>query len=134
MEKLPEELRSCLGAGGDTTLMVWADCDDNCANAEALKTKFWVPAQQQGITKTQFESVVFVFAKDRLENWIEYLQTGATDESKPGPRVRHNREVADAAKKLANLCKAGRLVGGMPASLQWSCGNWRALAKRMTRT
>ena len=130
-KKLPTELTRCLGAGGHTTLMVWADCDDNCANAEALKAVFWKEAERQGITEAQFDRVVFVLAKDRLENWIEFLQTGKTDEAKEGPRVKHNRDVADAAKKLADYCKVGMPVGGMPSSLLWSCKNWRALVERM---
>lgn len=28
VEALPKELKACLAAGADTTLMVWADCDD----------------------------------------------------------------------------------------------------------
>jgi len=130
--KLPEELRNCLSAGGDTTLMVWADCDDDCADGETLKASFWREAQRQGITKEQFDRVVFIFAKDRLENWIEFLQTGSTDESQEGPRVKHNRPAADTAKKLADFCKAGKPLNGMPPSLQWSCRNWRALAERMS--
>lgn len=130
-EKLPDELRSCLGAGGHTTLMAWADCDDDCGDAEALKDYFWQQAQEQGITKSQFERVVFIFAKDRLENWIEFLQSGTTDEANEGPRVKHNREVAEAAKKLADFCKAGKPLEGMPRSLQWSCKNWRSLVERM---
>lgn len=129
-ERLPKELRICLAAGGDTTLMVWADCDDNCVDGDALKAQFWTESQRQGITKEQFDRVVFVLAKDRLENWIEFLLTGRTDESKEGPRVRHNRDVAEAAKKLANFCRKGKPVE-LPPSLQWSCKNWRALAERM---
>lgn len=131
VEKLPEELRNCLSAGGNTTLLVWADCDDNCADGEALKAIFWQEAQRQGITRDQFNRVVFIFAKDRLENWIEFLHTGNTDESKEGPRVKHNRTVADAAKKLADFCKVGQPLDGMPPSLQWSCRNWKALAERL---
>ena len=131
LEKMPSELQRCLDAGGDTTLMVWADCDDNCADGDALKLQFWHEANRQGIVREQFELVVFIFAKDRLENWTEFLQTGNTDESKEGPRVKHNRAVADAAKKLAEFCKAGKPLDGIPKSLQWSCRNWRALAKRM---
>jgi hypothetical protein len=129
--KMPAELRACLGAGGDTTLMVWADCDDDCSDAGSLKTHFWKEAQRQGITQAQFGRVVFIFAKDRIENWIEFLMTGNTDEAKEGPRVRYNREAADAAKRLADFCKAGKPVDGMPPSLQWSCENWRVLAERM---
>ena len=131
IEKTPAELQSCLNAGADTTLMVWADCDDNCADGETLKAAFWQEATRQGITKEQFDRVVFVFPKDRLENWIEFLETGKTDEAKEGPRKKHNREVADAAKKLADHCTAGRPVDGMPPSLRWSCKNWRALVDRM---
>jgi len=128
---MPDELKICLSRGGDTTLMVWADCDDNCADGDALKAAFWQEASAQGITKEQFDQVVFVFAKDRLENWIEFLLTGKTDEAKEGPKKKYDREVADAAKKLAELCKADRSVNGMPPSLQWSCKNWRTLVERM---
>jgi len=131
VKEMPGELRSCLDAGANTTLMVWADCDENCANGEALKSVFWKEAEPKGITKAQFDQIVFVFAKDRLENWIEFLQTGKTDEANEGPRVKHDRDVARAAKKLAEFCKAGKPVGDMPPSLQWSCINWRALVDRM---
>lgn len=134
IEKMPAELQSCLTAGADTTLMVWGDCDDNCADGEELKTVFWKEAAQNGITKENFDRVVFIFAKDRIENWIEFLQTGNTNESREGPRVKNNRSAADAAKKLAELCKAGKPIDGMPPSLQWSCKNWRLLTERMKRS
>jgi hypothetical protein len=128
---MPVELQHCLDAGGNTTLMVWADCDDNCNDGDALKAYFWQEAKQKGITQEQFERVVFIFAKDRIENWIEFLLTGNTDETREGPRLKHNREAADAAKKLADLCKSGKPVNNMPPSLQWSCKNWRTLTDRM---
>ncbi len=134
LEKMPAELQSCLNAGGNTTLIVWADLDHDRENGEALKADFWQEAQRQGITQAQFDRVVFVFAKDRIENWIEFLMTGNTDESKEGQRVKHNREAADAAKRLADFCKAGKPVDNMPSSLQWSCKNWRALTERMRMT
>ncbi len=125
------ELRNCLAAGADTTLMVWSDLDDDRNNGDELKTDFWNEAQQSGISRHDFDRVVFIFAKDRLENWIEYLETGNTDESIEGPRVKHNRVVAEAAKKLAGFCAAGKPLDDMPPSLQWSCRNWRALVDRM---
>jgi hypothetical protein len=131
--KMPVELRSCLAMGGDTTLMVWADLDHNMADGDELKAKFWATAQQAGVTKAEFDQVVFVFAKDRIENWVEFLLTGATDESKEGPRQKHDRPVADAAKKLANKCRAGAPDPQMPPSLVWSCKNWRELVERMKR-
>lgn len=120
--------------GGHTTLMVWADCDDDCADPEALKAHFWNEAQRRGITKEKFDQVVFIFAKDRLENWIEYLATGGTDESREGPRVKHNREVAEAAKTLAEVCRKGKPLMNIPPSLQWSCKNWQTLRDRMQAT
>ena len=133
VEKLPAELASCLGAGGHTTLMVWADCDDNCDDGDALKDEFWKEAKESGITRDDFDSAVFIFAKDRIENWIEFLTTGNTDESKEGPRVKHNREAAEAAKKLASMCKKGESASNMPPSLDWSCKNWQALVERMKK-
>ena len=128
---MPGELRRCLGMGGDTTLMVWADLDHDAVNGDELKSKFWAKAQEDGITKAEFDQVVFVFAKDRIENWIEFLLTGATDESKEGPRQKHDRPVADAAKELAKKCRTNLPDTKMPASLVWSCKNWRELVARM---
>jgi len=131
IQRMPCELKKCLGQGADTTLMVWADCDHDCSDPDALKARFWKESQAQEITKEQFERVVFIFAKDRLENWVEFLKTGNTDEAVEGARVKNGKQVADAAKTLADFCKAGKPVDGMPPSLQWSCKNWRALVERM---
>ena len=128
---MPAELRNCLAMGGDTTLMVWADLDHDMADGESLKQEFWAVAHQAGITKEEFEQVVFVFAKDRLENWIEFLQTGTTDESKEGTRQNHDRPVADAARTLAKRCTSGAAGPELPPSLAWSCRNWRRLVERM---
>ena len=114
--------------------MVWADCDHNCPDGDSLKRDFWQEAQRRGISKDDFDHVVFIFAKDRLENWIEFLQTGNTDETEEGPRVTHNRAVADAAKKLADFCKAGKPVDDMPTSMKWSCKNWQVLGERMKQS
>jgi len=127
---MPSQLRLCLNAGGHTTLMVWADCDDDCDDPEALKAHFWKEAQRQAITREQFERVVFIFAKDRIENWIEFLTTGKTDESKEGPRV-SNPNATEAAKKLASMCGENKPVNNMPPSLQWSCKNWRKFEEGM---
>ena len=129
----PGELKRCLAMGGDTTLMVWADVDDNVTDCEQLKGEFWKSAQAAGVTQSQFADVVFVFARDRLENWIEFLRTGSTDETREGPRVKHGREVADAARMLAEKCLAGARIPAIPPSLEWSCKNWRALVERMKR-
>ena len=131
IERMPQELRNCIDAGADKTLMVWADCDDSCTDGEALKTRFWREAERQGITREEFDRAVFIFAKDRLENWIQFLLTGRTDEEEEGPRVKSGREAADAASKLADFCTAGKPVDSMPPSLRWSCKNWRVLVERM---
>ena len=131
MNLMPRELRTCLRAGGQTTLMVWADLDDNCADGDELKSRFWSEAETAGISPEEFAQVVFVFAKDRLENWVEYLLSGKTDESVEGPRITHNREVADAGKALAKRCLLGSTVPPLPPSLIWSCQNWRQFVNRM---
>ena len=80
---------------------------------------------------TWFDQVVFVFAKDRLENWIEFLLAGTTDESKEGPRQKHGKPVADAARMLARKCVAGAPIPAIPESLAWSCKNWKHLVEKM---
>jgi hypothetical protein len=130
MTKLPIEIKAAAQAGGNTTVVVWADVDDNMASPEALKAAFWTECQRMGITHDQFEEVVFALAEDRIENWIEFLNTGSTDESREGPRVK-DFEAVQAARRLAELCSQGATVPNMPASLQWSCQNWRALKERM---
>ncbi len=134
IKKFPGELRACLARGGDTTLMVWADLDHDMTDGEELKASFWEAAQQAGITKDLFDLVVFAFAKDRIENWIEFILTGQSDESKEGPRQQHGAPVAKAEKLLAQRC----LTGAPPnpplcSSPAWSCRNWRDLVKRMAR-
>lgn len=131
VERMPKELKDCLAAGGHTTLMVWADCDDD--DLEALNTQFRNEAKRQSIADEQFERVVFIFAKDRLENWIEFLKTGKTDESKEGPRVKHPLEASDAAKALAKMCRRNESVSNMPPSLRWSCKNWQDLKQRIMK-
>jgi len=113
--------------------MVWADLDHDMPDGESLKQEFWTVAQRAGLTREQFEQVVFVFAKDRLENWIEFLLTGTTDESKEGPRLKHDRPVAEAARNLARRCASGAAAPQLPPSLGWSCQNWRKLVDRMRR-
>jgi hypothetical protein len=129
--RMPAELQACLESGGHTTLMVWADLDHDMEDGEKLRGNFWAAAKEMGITEEQFREVVFVFAKDRLENWIEFLRTGTTDESNEGPRLKHDRHVADAAKALARKCLSGAPIPKVPRSLAWSCKNWRALVERM---
>jgi hypothetical protein len=131
IERMPGELRICLKMGGNTTLMVWADLDHDTENGEMLREKFWATAKQAQISKEQFEQVVFVFAKDRIENWVEFLLTGTTDEMKEGPRQPHDKPVADAAKELARRCKTQAQNPANPPSLAWSCENWRRLVGRM---
>ena len=133
MARMPAELRSCLTMGGDTTLMVWADLDHDMATGEQLKERFWNAAQQAELKKEEFDQVVFIFAKDRLENWIEFLLTGTTDESREGPRRKHGKVVAEAARNLARRCESGASGPQLPPSLAWSCQNWRRLAERVRR-
>lgn len=129
--KLPNEIRAAEQFGGDTTVVVFADVDDDMHSPEALKAAFWTAAHAAGISSDQFNRVVFALAEDRLENWVEFLNSGRTDESREGPRVKHDREAAEAAKKLAQHCASGAPIPGIPPSLEWSCQNWRALVDRM---
>jgi hypothetical protein len=129
IERMPHELKACLKMGSDTTLMVWADLDHDMPDGDALKNQFWRAAHEAGIERADFDQVVFVFPKDRLENWVEFLITGATNEDREGPRVTF-KEASAAAQNLARMCKSNKLQN-LPASLQWSCGNWRALVERM---
>ncbi|HEX4019864.1 MAG TPA: hypothetical protein VHX63_01860 [Acidobacteriaceae bacterium] len=128
---MPIELRACLEMGGTTTLLVWADLDHDMGTGDALREVFRRAAEGAGITQEQFEQVVFVFAKDRLENWIEFLLTGTTDESTEGPRQQHDRPVAEAARILARRCESQATAPPLPPSLNWSCQNWRRLVERM---
>ncbi len=129
--RLSGEIKAAEQAGGNTTIVVWADVDDNMQSPEALKAAFWTVAQAAGISFDQFNRVVFALAEDRLENWVEFLNSGTTDESREGPRVGKDREAVEAARKLAQHCASGASIPGIPPSLDWSCRNWRALVARM---
>jgi hypothetical protein len=132
MQRLPGEIKAATQVGGNITVMVWADVDDDMPNPDALKDAFWAACKQQGVTPEQFNQVVFALAKDRIENWIEFLNTGQTDELREGPRVGNdNNEAVQAAIRLAELCRKGARIPNIPASLAWSCRNWKALVERM---
>lgn len=130
IQMVPIELKRCDEAGGNTTLMVWADLDHDMNDGNNLREAIWKVAESLGITRDQFDKVVFAFAKDRLETWIEYLLEGATDESREGPRRNNGSEVKKAARKLAGICSSGSPVSGLPPSLVWSCKKWQALRER----
>ena len=131
IRRMPSELRQCLAQGGNTTLMVWADLDHDMPDGTSLKEVFWREAEAQQISREQFDEVVFAFAKDRIENWIEFLRTGSTDEATEGPRVPHGGQVREAADRLAERCRRGGAMDALPPSLGWSCTNWRSLVARM---
>jgi hypothetical protein len=57
----PKELQSCSTAGGDTTLVVLADVDDDLENGDELKSKYWKEAETAGLSRELFEKVVFIF-------------------------------------------------------------------------
>jgi len=127
---LPKELRTANQAGAQTALIVWADVDDNMESPEELKRAFREAAQRDGISEDDFGRVVFAFAEDRMENWIEFLNSGTTDESREAPRVK-DVEAVNAARRLAELCLRGAPIPSIPPSLEWSCRNWRTLVERM---
>ena len=128
---MPKELRACIQMGADTTLMVWADLDDDMNDGDQLLRKFREEATRNGIDKDNFDRVLFVFPNDRLENWIEFLLTGSTDEAQEGCRVKNGKSAAAAAKKLAQMCRGQQQGVPLPPSLNWSCQNWRGLVARM---
>lgn len=130
IERVPAEAKLIARAGADTTLMVWADLDHDMEDGEALKSKFRQACRTAGVGQAEFDAIVFVFAKDRLENWIEYLLEGETDESREGRRF-NGPAAKEAAGVLADRCRKGPAAPPLPPSLEWSCANWRALVRRM---
>jgi hypothetical protein len=131
-EAFPSWLKRCHAAGADTTLIVLADVDDDCADGDELKAKYRTTVNNADIPPDLFETVVFIFPKDRIENWVQFLNTGATDESVKGPRV-DNAAARQAARTLAQKCLANQDSAAFPPSLAWSCRNWRVLCERMRK-
>jgi hypothetical protein len=131
LQRIAVELRACLDQGRNTTLMVWADLDHDMLDGDSLRNECWTEAQRAGISRTNFEQIVFIFAKDRLENWIQFLNDVVTDESVEAPRVQHLGHVGNAARQLATRCADGS-NDPLPPSLSWSCKNWHALKRRMS--
>jgi hypothetical protein len=132
INQLYHEMTLMTGRGASFTLMVWADLDHDQPDPDRFASQIREGAKGHGIPEDAFDNVVFVFAKDRLENWIEYLLTGKTDEGIEGPRV-EPVVAAEAARKLADLCERGAPVDALPPSLKWSCDNWHALKRRLGR-
>lgn len=129
MRAVPQELKKCESAGADVSLVVMADIDED-PSPEVLKSKFWQEAQKMGISKELFEKATFIFPRKCLENWVEFLIDGKTDEARTGKPIDDNTKVRTAAKKLAGICKEQKPIA-LPQSLEWSCANWHALTKRM---
>lgn len=129
--ELPKEIKSLRGLGSSLTILVWADVDDKMPDCDTLKRQFESRCKADGVTKEEFDAVIFVFAKDRLENWIEYLIEGKTDESIEGLKVgkysKDTQRAKEAAQKLAKACKFNEPLVNCPPSLEWSCRNWHAL-------
>lgn len=112
-------------------LAVLADVDDDVASPDVLKEKYWQAAEAAGISRGVFDKVLFLFPKYRIENWIQYINNGSTDENAKGPRV-PNSVAKEAGKKLAQMCLNGTTGGAqLPLSLEWSCRNWHGLLGRM---
>lgn len=124
------ELKSVGVAGADITLMVLADVDDLKSGSE-LKELYRKEAESAGISREEFDKVVFILPKYRIENWIQFLNTGFTDESVKGPRIHDNSIVKEAARKLADMCRSGGCNTELPTSLEWSCREWKTFIKRM---
>jgi hypothetical protein len=130
LKAFPAELRNCEAVGGNTTLIVLADLDD-IKSPESLKKKYRDVAEADGLSKEAFERTIFIFPKNRIENWLEFLINGTTDENQEGQRIKEFSIVREAAKKLAKNCHSNSMDPLLPPSLQWSCENWRALVERM---
>jgi len=142
LNRFPIELRACMEAGANTTLVVFTDLDDDCENGDERKKEYWEKTDQtlrdvnSQKRKEWFDHAVFIFPKDRIENWIQFLLDGATDEHTEGPRLKKNptgnNRVRVAARKLAKLCqRAERPPAEFPPSLLWSCKSWKTLVHRM---
>ncbi|MDR0585427.1 MAG: hypothetical protein LBG57_13925 [Treponema sp.] len=117
-EAFPKELQSCITAGGNSTLIVLTDIDDDLEDGDQLKKKYRETAQRAGISEDDFEKAVFIFPKDRIENWVEFLSEGKTDENREGPRIKNFSKVRDMARLLADKCKSpGRNSEQFPPSL-----------------
>jgi hypothetical protein len=129
LKAFPAELRACEAAGGNTTLIILTDADKD--KPEYLKEKYRNAAKAEGLAKEVFEKIIFIFPKYRIENWVEFLINGTTDENKEGQRISDFSTVREAARKLAENCRLNVTDPLLPPALQWSCGNWRDLVERM---
>ncbi|GHV04066.1 hypothetical protein AGMMS50229_04640 [Campylobacterota bacterium] len=123
-----DELRKCSAAGGNTTLIVLSDVDD-LDSPNALQTIFDNKAREAGLS-CALDKVVYIFPKNRIENWFEYLLNGSTNESQEGRR-RDNEKAREAAEILAQKCTQKQRDPQMPPSLKWSCEQWNKLTTRM---
>ena len=130
LKQFPRYLDLCSRRGGHTTLVVLGDLDHSHKNGDELKEKYWKAANAADIKREYFDQVIFIFPKDRIENWIEYINMGHTNEEIEGPRV-SIEEARKAGKALAVRCKSSQALQNIPLSLAWSCNNWQQLVRRM---
>jgi hypothetical protein len=105
--RMPRELRTCLEMGADTTLMVWADLDDDMDDGEQLRREFQKNATQNGLTEEDFDRVVFIFAKTGSKTGSSFYSLGQLMRLKKG-----------LGKKMASASQ--RPQEGWPKNVQGS--------------
>jgi hypothetical protein len=126
-ERFPRELRAyrskCKYLGGG--LVVVIDADRNTVQERIGDLD--EACRRQGIsTRQDDERVMYAIPKRNIATWLAYLEGGQVNEEDDDPecerRYKHNESTCQPqVERLDSMCRAGKLDGAPPSSLQSCC-------------
>lgn len=129
INRFPKELKALRSRSGSAlVVMIDADKDSVSDVRQIIDQKL----AQTGEPPVRVKDLVFVASpKWRIENWIQYLREGHTDESKQGPRLDKENSCREDAKRLFESCIGNVALLQAPESLESACAEWKPFRNRI---
>ena len=113
-----------------TALVVLIDADRD--SVETIRRLLDDRLKQEQMNALSSEDRVFIASpKWRIENWIEYLKTGKTDEKSQGPRLDDEGSARTLALDLHRKCLVKSPLLNVPPSLGKACEEWQLFRTKL---
>lgn len=130
VQDFPRQVKAVRSRGGAAALVVLIDADRDSVD------KVWNilndRLKQEGMSVISSSDLIFIASpKWRIENWIEYLRTGATNEELQGPRLEDEGSAREDAGSLYQMCVTRALPPNPPPSLKAACEQWLAFRDKL---
>jgi hypothetical protein len=120
----PRQLKAVRSRGGKAALVVLIDADHD--SVQEIREVLDRRLKEADMPTISPEDPIFIaIPKWRIENWIEYLRTGDTDEAAQGARLIDEASARPLAAKLHETCLNGPPLASPPPSLEQACTEWQ---------